>query len=255
MTNENLGTTGAVLDNSTSSSSDGVDSSSQFSSSSDAVQGKITDNSANDIGVQQEKVLKQSEVNEIVGAVRKEAADRARRETIAEFQKTQKKSDSNEKDSKNISLDNEQIRQIVAEENEKAANQAIANKIALEFTQKMLAAKEKYQDFEEVVSQLNLPNVPELVHWTNSLDNTADVMYDIAKNPSKFANILMLSNTAPHLAQIELQKLSLSIKKNQEAQAKQVPREPLSQITPSTAGVDNGKMTLEDFKKADWLRG
>lgn len=201
----------------------------------------------------QEKLLKQSEVNEIVGLVRKEAAERGRREALAELQKTQTVNE--DQGSRGLDLNDERIRKIVSEENEKAANQAVANKIAMDFTQKMLSAKSKYPDFEQVVSQLDLPRVPEIVHWTNSLDNTADVMYDIAKNPSKFANILMLTQAAPHLAQAELQKLSSSIKKNQEAQAQAQPKEPLSQIKASSAGTDNGKMTLQDYKNADWLRG
>jgi len=201
----------------------------------------------------QEKLLKQSEVNEIVGFVRKEAAERARREALAELQKTQ--TVNNDRDLNSVDLNDDRIRKIISEENERAANQAVANKIAMEFTQKMISAKNKYPDFEEVVTQLDLPNVPEIVHWTNSLDNTADVMYDIAKNPSKFANVLMLAQRAPHLAQAELQRLSSSIKKNQEAQAQAQPKEPLSQINPSSAGMDNGKMSLSDLKKAPWLRG
>lgn len=217
-------------------------------------------NEAQNISEPQEKTLKQSEVNEIVGAVKREAAERARKEILAELQKNNQNNinvekQKNDLSQSNIDINDERIRNLIAEENEKAANKAIANKIAMEFTQKLMAAKNKYPDFEQTVAQLNLPNIPEIVHWTNSLDNTADVLYDIAKNPSKFANILMLQHTTPHLAQAELQKLSSSIRKNQEAQNQPQPKEPLSQINSSTAGIDNKEMGIKDFKKADWLRG
>lgn len=217
-------------------------------------------NEVQNISEPQEKTLKQSEVDQIVGAVKRAAAEKARKEILAELQTSNQNNINIEKQKNNLSQSNidindERIRSIIAEENERAANEAIANKIAMEFTQKMMAAKEKYPDFEEVVTQLNLPNVPEIVHWTNSLDNTAEVMYDIAKNPSKFANILMLTHTAPHLAQSELQKLSSSIKKNQEAKMQTQPKEPLSQVNSSTAGIDNKEMGIKDFKRADWLRG
>ncbi|NTU69252.1 hypothetical protein HGB13_00265 [bacterium] len=200
----------------------------------------------------QEKLLKQSEVNEIVGAVRKEAAERARREALTELQQ-QNKNDVNSL--QRINVDDERVRRLIAEENEKAANKAVANKIAMEFTQKLIAAKDKYQDFEQTVAQIDLLSIPEIVRWTNSLDNTAEVIYDIAKNPSKFANILMLQQHSPHFALSELQKLSTSIKKNQEAQSMAQPKEPLSQVNPSSAGIDNGKMSLRDLKKAPWLQG
>jgi hypothetical protein len=150
----------------------------------------------------------------------------------------------------------ERIEQMIQEATDKRARESYANKVATDFLSKMEAGKTKYADFEDTVNALNLPMAPEIVDWANGLDNTADVVYEIAKNPTKFTTILNLARGGfGQLAQRELQKLSASIKQNESAAdaAKSV-NEPLSQIRPSTVGTDNGKMTVRDLRKQPWLR-
>jgi hypothetical protein len=55
----------------------------------------------------------------------------------------------------------------------------------------------------------------------------------------------------PYLAQKNLQKLSASIKQNMSAKAEEAQaRDPYSQLKPSpTAGMDNGSMSVSDFRK------
>jgi hypothetical protein len=202
-----------------------------------------------------EKLIPQSELNKIVGRVREEARQDGYARARAEMSAVEPQQSEQQQGYQSHSREN--IEQLVAEKIKEQAQLEVAKKIAGDFTNKLLAAKEKYPDFEETVAQLNLPTIPQIVHWANSLDNTADVMYDIAKNPAKFANILMLSNNAPLLAQRELQKLSSSIKKNEEAKsaAENVSvGEPLSQLKPSVTGTDNGKPTIRDLRKQSWMR-
>jgi len=118
----------------------------------------------------------------------------------------------------------------------------------------------KYSDFESVVRELGITNLPlQTIRTLNDLDNTADVLYDLGKNPSKYANVLTLSAVSPGLAKKELNKLSSSIRKNEDAiaqSAKTKVNEPLDQVRPSNAGTDNGESkTVNDFQKEDYLRG
>jgi len=201
-----------------------------------------------------EKMLRQSEVNDIIGSVKKEAYEKGKREAAS--QPMQQPVQQHEQTIGGVSqLSDEKIRQLINEESQKKTNYDTAQRIAQEFTQKMMAAKDKYPDFESTVTKLNLPQIPHIVNWANSLDNTADVMYEIAKYPAKFASIMTLAYTSPHLAVEEMQRLSNSIKQNEAAVKQQTPAEPLSQVKPSTTGADNGSMSITDYRKQSWLRG
>ncbi len=207
----------------------------------------------------EEKLLNQSRVNEIVGHAKKEAYEKARREVLAEQQQAQAPYQASTVPAESSmggvpSLDENRIRQLINEESQRKSDYAMAEKTAGEFVQKLTSAKEKYPDMDDVASQLNLASVPQLVQWTNGLDNTADVIYNIGKNPSKFANLLTLTTTAPHLAVAELQRLSKSIKDNEAGAQANSPPPPLGQIKPSATGADNGSMGVRDYKKANYLK-
>jgi hypothetical protein len=148
----------------------------------------------------------------------------------------------------------EEIEKIVEQKIKERSQQEAANHIAQDFIGKMQTGKDKYSDFEETVASLNLPAHPHVIYWANSLDNTVDVVYDIAKNPEKFASILMLAQTAPELARRKMLELSSSIKKNAEASKQPHVNEPLSQLRPSTMGTDNGSMTVRDLRRQSWMK-
>lgn len=209
--------------------------------------------SASDAVEKAEKMLTQSEVNRIAARTKHEAYEKGKREAMAELERQQAEQTQTMGGQKQ--LDENDIKRLIEQEAEKKAQQALAQKIAGEFTGKLAAAKDKYEDFEDVISEIDLPSIPHVVQWANELDNTGDVIYDIAKNPSKFANLLTLSVTAPHLAQKELKRLSESIKKNDDAKQAQTAREPLSQLKPSTHSPDSGRLSVKELRNAPWLRG
>ena len=192
-----------------------------------------------------ERLFTQSELNEVAGVVRKEAAERARKEAYAELQNSNSEN----------SLSRDEVAKMIAEENDIAARTAVANKIAYDFVSKIEAAKQKYPDIINVVGVLELPNNPQIVDYVNSLDNTADVVYELAKNGLERGSILGMLATNPRGAKEELNKLSNRIKERNKEVSQKNPSKPLSQINPSTAGIDSGDLTLADFKKQSWLRG
>lgn len=125
-----------------------------------------------------------------------------------------------------------------------------ANQLAQLYFGKLQQAKTKYPDFDEVISNLNYeaPGMANIVHMATSLDNTGDVMYDLRKNPDKLANLMILAERQPAIAQQKLMDLSASIKQNEAAKNMQMPDEPLSQHKPSNVGSDNGNLSLRALK-------
>lgn len=198
-----------------------------------------------------EKMIPQSQVDKIVGRVRDETRQDAYNKAKAEYQ-TSQPSQSHLGNIEQMSPD--KINQLIEDKIKERTQEEYGKKIVQEFAHKLQSGKDKYSDFDETVAQINLPSIPHIVHWANSLDNTADVIYEISKHPSKFANILMLSQSAPLLAQREMHKLSDSIKKNETAKSQPSIDEPLEPIKHSNVGTDNGSLNVRDLRKQSWLR-
>lgn len=122
-----------------------------------------------------------------------------------------------------------------------------------QFVSKIQTGAGKYADFDKVVSPLELdkPQNQHLVHLTNLVDNTVDVLHDLGNNPEKLSLIEGLWRSHPQLAIKKINDLSNSIKTNQMASTVAIPNDPLSQITPSTVTTaDNGlPLTASDWRK------
>ena len=210
-----------------------------------------------------EKLLKQSDVNKIVGGAKLDAYEKGKRETLAEIERQKLAATQAEATTSQtlagVPQTKEEFDKAVDERAAQRAQQAQAERVAEQFVGKMQQGIEKYQDFETVVTKLDIPNLPgQIIDWANSMDNTADIMYELGKNPGKFANVLTLSVTSPRLAYDEFNRLSSSIKQNQEAQKKNAGNvnEPLDQVKSSTNGTDSGKVTgVSALRKQAWLRG
>ena len=147
------------------------------------------------------------------------------------------------------------ITQQIMQYHQEQTQRMMAERIVGEFSSKMKSGAEKYEDFEESVMNLDLSTIPEIVQLANSVGNTDEVMYDLAKNPYKIANLKTLAATSPHLARSEMNRLSQSITSNQKAkdQVSGV-KEPLSKMKPSTGAVDNGEMSIRDLRNQPWLK-
>ncbi len=113
------------------------------------------------------------------------------------------------------------------------------------FVQKMNEGQGKYADYETVIApiaeDIRNPQSPmaHLIPFMNQLDNVSDVLYELGKNRQKSANLISLLQ-APAQLRAGLHELSSSIKANQVALNQKVPNQPLSQVSPSNTGVDNG---------------
>jgi hypothetical protein len=215
--------------------------------------------------VSSEKMIPQSQVDSLVGRVRKETRERMESEfqqrKPAEIQQPNPQQSS-------ASIGNEDVRKIIGEEMQKQRDEifkqsqiAEANKIAHEFMSKIDAGKSEYSDFDETLSNIPLEKIPHIVQLAAGVDNTAGVMYELAQNPTKISSIYSLlaidfeaqkSGINSNLARKEIQKLSESIRLNKEAKQAKTSNAPLSQLKSSLVGLDNGSddsKTVSDFRK------
>lgn len=232
--------------------------------SNEEIKQPITENTENT-----EKLLPQSKVDEIVKTAKIDAYNKGKKQAVNDYQLASASINASTQQQPNIRSEQEnlvqngaqdpsieaRIRQATEEEINRRSMYYHAENTANQFIQKMNAGRQKYNDFDTVISELNIPEVSGIVNFLNGLDNTADVVYEMGKNPSKYANVLTLMNVAPNLAGSELQKLSNSIKSNEEAKKQQKEtNEPLSQVNASITGTDSGEMTVSDLRKQPWLR-
>lgn len=203
-----------------------------------------------------EKTFTQSEVDKIAARVRDESRqhgyNRAKQEIETQRQSTQP-SQTSLGGMEQVSPD--KINEMIENKLQDRVRQAEAERVAMDFVNKIKTAETKFPGLEEKVMKLNLAAAPHIFQWANSHDNTADIMNEFASNPTKYAEIIMLSGISPDAARDMMQRLSTSIKQNQEALKQPSADEPLSQIRPSVAGTDNGSMSLRDMKRQAWARG
>ena len=191
----------------------------------------------------QEKLLKQSEVNELIGRVKHDAYSKGLRDAGVQSQPQSSMGGMPQ-------ITEDQIRQMVSDEAQKQHQIGAAHSMLSNFAQQMGGGKEKYSDFDETVAGLgDLKNIPHIVQLATETGMADDVLYDLAKNPTKIATLTILSSIDPRLAKVEAQKLKDSIVKNRSASDSQEVAAPLSQITPSTVGTDNGKMSMKDLRQ------
>jgi hypothetical protein len=208
-----------------------------------------------------EKVLTQSEVNELVGRIKHDAYSKGLREGQAALQQPMQQ---NQPPAAQLQagsmggmpqITDDHIRQLIADEAQKQSHMTAAQNTLTSFVSQLGRGKSKYSDFDETVAKLgNFQNIPHIVKMATDAGIAEDVMYDLGKNPGKVASLTTLSYINPILAEDEMKKLVDSIRKNQEASKDPSIAEPLSQIRPSTVGTDNGSNSVRDLRRKSWAR-
>ncbi len=216
------------------------------------------DNSVAD-GSSSEKMIPQSQVDKIVQTAKLSAAEKARRETEEQYkQHFSSQQNANQDNAGNIPANLEdafrsyskkmqQEQAHLARQQEEQMQMQKAQEIASQFVSKLNKAKSKYEDYNEVFEDLELVNIPGTVQFANELDNTEDVMYELAKDPRKLAEIESLTRLSAGKAKKELQKISASIKQNQQAASSKKASAPLSHVSQSVSKGTGGTWSVDDF--------
>jgi len=206
-----------------------------------------------------EKMVPQSQVNEIVGNAKRESAERAveaykRQQVVAPQQVHEPNAYRNMSEDDIKRLTGDAVKQHfsqVEQQFQERANADAAKRIVSTFTDKIVAGKDKFQDFEAVTGNVAMqyyPNVVQLL--AEHTDNTADVLYHLAKNRDKLYRLEGLSSHNASDAIYEMKRLSESIRANEESSQAKHPNAPLSQQRPSNTGTDSGSsLSMNDLKR------
>lgn len=225
-------------------------------------------NTAIEQPVEAEKMLSQSQVNKIVQHEKAKAAQAASREAQENYQreleaiqaKTQQQTQRNEqvpRDTDVNALYQQVQERFNAEMQQKQLQQQMSD-VANTYLSKMQKGRDAYEDFEDVTKDFDPTAFPQLTFLVAGIDNAADVIYDLSRNPLKLASLDRLAEKNPRQAHAELLKLSGSIAENKQAQAdanSQQVSPPLDRLQPSRVSGSNGKMSINDLRSQSWLKG
>lgn len=224
---------------------------------------QVLDNADNQVqtDVANEKMLPQSQVNKIVQREKEQAALRARREAEEEYQRRleelnasrQSQTQRNNTVSREVDADAiyQQVQEKFNQEMQQRQLEQEMSRVAQSYLSKMSQGRELYEDFEDVTRDFNPAEFPQLVYLVAGIDNAADVIYELAKNPSKLVTLDNLAQRSPKYAHAELLKLSRSIAENRQAAAEadaQTTPAPLDRLQPSRVSGSNGKKTISDLR-------
>ena len=204
----------------------------------------------------EEKTLTQSQVNKIVAREKREAEQKAARAYEQRLAEHSAENVKNNGENANNNLSSSQIAKLVREEAARLAATQYATTVANAFESKIRQAIHADPDFSDDYDALNIEAHPRLVMMTNELENTADVIRDFARNPSKLANELLLANSGgEELAKRELSRLSSSIKTNKAALSQKKAPAPLGQIKSSSTTEVDDTHSIKSFRSNPKYRG
>ncbi len=206
----------------------------------------------------QERLFKQAELNEIVGRAKHEAVESYKRQQqqqapqqAPQYNQTQSSKSLSEDDVKRLTGEElNRYREEWTREAQERMNAEAAERIVNAYKEKISAGKDKYQDFEAVTNNVDMryyPNVVQLL--AEYVDNSHDVLYDLAKNRSKLYQLESTCQHNPQDAIYEIKRLSDSIKANEQHSQMSQAKAPLSQQRPSNTGTDSGNtLSMRDLK-------
>lgn len=217
---------------------------------------------------EEEKTLSQSQVNDIVKREKAAVAEKVRRELEQQFQgEIEKVKQAPQSVGGMVQPDMAEIEEKIfnrviekaREVDEKESQERFAEQIqsqADQYRHKIGVGKERFEDFDEVMRDFDPREFPELALIAGQQEDTSAIMYELAKNPLKLAQLDLLRKRSPNMALKEMKKLAQSIQQNQQAKENHVKSPaPLNRLKSSTVGADDGKMTIRDLKNQPWLRG
>lgn len=229
----------------------------------------------NNVAGEQDKMFTRDQLAKIVNAETAKAAHHARQEAEAKYQRDLEaaKAIQGKQDQRNAEVPRDvdanaiyqqvqekfnQQMQAEKERQEQERVRAHMASVADNYLAKVEQGKTAYEDFDEVTKDFDPTAFPQLTFLLAGIDNAADVLYDLSKNPIKLAGLDRLAEKNPRQAHSELIKLSQSITVNKDAKAEaqnQNVAEPLDRLQPSRVSGSNGKMGIRDLRNQPWLRG
>ena len=220
-----------------------------------------------EVAAKQQRMLSQSEVNEIVGRAKHDAVEGYKRKVAQQsdsqhlYAPNANPSASNAEAPRIHGMSESDYRRMASEEAQRLRDQWVsdaqsraqeeeAKRIVNNFWQKIESGKSKYEDFDSVAGNIQLRNFPNVVQLlAEHVDNSGDVLYALGKNRTRLANLESLSERSPEDAIYEAKRLAQSIKDNESANQYKSARQPLSQMRPSNISTESGPLTAADYRR------
>jgi hypothetical protein len=199
-----------------------------------------------------EKMLPQSEVNRIVAATKKQMQERYEQQRTGNPAQPVVQETPEQAARRVFQEELTKANQIRQQEYAKSQQQAEWQNLVTSLATKIEEGSKKYEDWDTVTADVNFAVIPQVLKAANDVENSADVLYELSKNPSKLGAVLpfLQSNdkAMQALGKKEIAKLSLSLKNNELAQNRVAPKRPLDPIKPSSVKPDDGKATWSDLR-------
>jgi hypothetical protein len=212
----------------------------------------------------EERTFRQNEVSDLVRRAKSEAVESYRRQQQEQPQYVAQKYGDQQQPAMQQPTESpdDKIRRLASEAAQsqiekvrqdylQKSQDEMAQRTVQNFTNKVLAAKDKYQDFDKVVPGNDLlsqyPNVVQLLG--DYVDNSGDILYHLGQDLTRLELLESMANRSPQAAIKQVQRLSQSLKDNESAGKVKLPNEPLSQMRPSNTGTDTGAMSVGDYRK------
>lgn len=193
----------------------------------------------------QEPLVPQHKVNELISEALQRGREKGAREASANTNPSANHDDYRRIAQEEFAKAQAQLAQQVQKQHEEKIGRDALDQI----TKKMSDAATRYPDYDDKVRALKLETMPDVLWYANTVENGGDVLHDLAENPAKIG---MIRSLPPHLAQMEIKKLSDSIKLNQNAKTNtNLPNEPFHQIKSTGSGVDKRP---SDRSPAEWAK-
>jgi len=217
------------------------------------------------IAQEPERMLPQSHVDKIVKKAKYDVAQATKRELEEKYQRDlealqAQQSQRNENVPRELDANAiyQQVQERFNEEMQQRQIKSEMDRVANSYLSKMEQGKNTYEDFEEITKDFDPTAFPQLTYLVAGIDNAADVIYELAKNPMKLAGLDRLAERAPKQAHSELLKVSRSIAENRQAQAEENSNQvadPLDRLSSSRISGSNDKLSIQDLRNQPWLRG
>lgn len=214
---------------------------------------------------EQEKLLPQSQVNEIVKRAKEQAVEQYKKLYSEQPEYAQQKYGDpapafamgkptiDESHYRKIAAEEAQrMRTEIFNEAQKRQQEEYAQNLVQKFVQKIEPAKSQYEDFEKVTGDLNLQPFPHVVQiLAENIDNSGDLLYELGKDRLKLVQLEGLAERSRSDAIVHAQRLAQAMKERREATISnsKAPKEPLTKMLPQVNGSATNTMDWKELSK------
>lgn len=190
----------------------------------------------------------QAELNRVVGAVKLKERERAEKMQHEQSYSNGQQANQQMQGSIDIASEVDKVIRARQEEHEAKEAHARAKDIIYSFSEKIMSGKDKYADFDEKISTVDLGN-PDLVMSMHELENVADVLYALGEDQDTYLSVVqgLSSKYTTAAAKTKIRKLAQRLKNGEEASRIHNTSKIPDRIKSSPLNNGNGKPSYLDM--------